>query len=86
MKSLVVCTNHLYFCITLNLHPSQFANPDSQSQMFPSPNSKYVHPDPRSPSSGDVVHAPLSAENYKIKFTELLKLDNIEHERVLDEK
>ncbi|XP_064395053.1 probable helicase with zinc finger domain isoform X3 [Halichondria panicea] len=64
----------------------KFAYPDSQSQMSPSPNSKCVQPDPRSPSSGDVVHPPLSAENYKIKFTELLKLDKIERKRVLDEK
>ncbi|XP_064395058.1 uncharacterized protein LOC135342289 isoform X2 [Halichondria panicea] len=60
----------------------------SQPQLSPPPiMSSLMHP--HSPSSGgvpDVVHAPLSPENYKSKFTELLKLEEIEHQRVLDEK
>ncbi len=53
----------------------------SQPQLSPPPiMSSLMHP--HSPSSGgvpDVVHAPLSPENYKSKFTELLKLEEIEH-------
>ncbi len=37
-------------------------------------------------SAPDVIHAPLSKKNYKNKFTELLKLEEIEHKKVLDEK
>ncbi len=49
-------------------------------------------PSPETPQSSsrggnpDVIHAPLSTKNYKSKFTELLKLEEIEHKKVLEEK
>ncbi len=55
--------------------------------------SSYVQPRPPPPdpvvplsSSRDVVHDPLTKDNYKQKFTELLKLEETEHKRVLNEK
>ena len=71
----------------------QVAHSGSKPQMSSPPNPKYVQPHLHSPASEpqdvripDVVHAPLSTENYKSKFIELLKLEEKEHQRVLDEK
>ncbi len=71
----------------------QVAHSGSKPQMSSPPNPKYVQPHLHSPASepqgvriSDVVHAPLSADNYKSKFTELLKLEEKEQIRVLKEK
>ncbi len=59
--------------------------------MFPTPSYVKPRPPPHDPvvppsSNGNVVHKRLTKDNYKNKFTELLKLEENEHKKVLDEK